>query len=164
LNILETASRLLPSAPTRIDEGVFAGGVAMSTTRHNPFTPALDQDLPLERRWAFPGFDEKREYARWRAACDLWLLDLEGLTVVRCQTDDISQGGLHATIPIGYGLAVGQRYELRIRPNGEGRDAASPGWTACYGTVIRTRLLTDGKKDRLGFALRFDMPQPVSAH
>ncbi|MCK6457322.1 MAG: PilZ domain-containing protein [Phycisphaerae bacterium] len=137
----------------------------MSLLRHNPFAHAIERDLPLERRWATSRFEEKREFERHHIVTDVWLLDLEGLTVLRCQTDDIGQGGLHATVPIGFGLAVGQRYELRLRSHADG--APTPrgaGWSACYGTIIRTRLLTSGDQHRLGFAMRFDSPQHVIVH
>ncbi len=137
----------------------------MSTLRQNPFGQVLGHDLPLERRWAVAHADERREYQRWPARSAVWLLDLEGLSVLRCQTDDLSQGGLHATVPIGYGLAVGQRYELRMKPDAPGEyeplndTALPPQWASCYGTIIRTRLLNFEGQHRLAFAVRFDSPQ-----
>src|SRR5262245_43434453 len=46
---------------------------------------------------------DRRDYTRRMLACDLWLLDLSGQSVLRCKTDDISDAGLHATAPIGFG-------------------------------------------------------------
>ena len=129
----------------------------MSSVQNNPFSTAESlatlprSELLLENR---------RDLQRWPAQCDVWLLDLEGMTVLRCQTDNVSSGGLHCTVPIGFGLAVGQRYELRIRRPNDDVAAVRPAWAGCYGTIIRTRLITDGITDRLAVALRFDSAQP----
>jgi hypothetical protein len=128
-----------------------------ATSRTNPFTPAgeLIAHLPVRPE----ALDDRRDGSRWPARCDVWLLDLEGMTVLRCQTDNVSSGGLHCTVPIGYGLAVGQRYELRIRRSPDESPSARSSWTGCYGTIIRTRLITEGGIDRLGVAIRFDTAQ-----
>ena len=149
---------------------------------------------------------DRRDYTRREAVYDLWLIDLAGGSVLRCKTDDISDAGLHATAPIGFGLAIGQRWELRIANTADGRQlavegrrlaeavrpaafapgapgvgtgndnvgpvhgAASPdhgrlgrfGQPLGYGTIIRTEILiVDGRSDRLGIAVRFDVPQLV---
>lgn len=133
----------------------------MSTLRQNPFGQMLESS-PAGSRVATPTMlEEKREFQRAPSSADLWLLDLEGLTVLRSQADNIGSGGLHTTVPIGYGLAVGQRYELRIRPLHAPVAPGRPGWAACYGTIIRTRLMTERNHDRLGVAIRFDTPQAV---
>lgn len=129
----------------------------MSSIRNNPFTTA-DAIANFPRSQLT--LDDRREIARWPAQCDVWLLDLEGMTVLRCQTDNVSSGGLHCTVPIGFGLAVGQRYELRIRRPNDDAVGARPAWAGCYGTIIRTRLITDGITDRLAVAVRFDSAQP----
>jgi len=104
---------------------------------------------------------ERRDYARRRVACDLWLIDLESQSVLRCKTDDISDAGLCASAPIGFGLAVGQRYEVRISsssnaPPTSPHVAASLG----YGTILRSGIeVLKDRQDRVGFAVRFDVPQ-----
>ncbi len=130
-----------------------------ATARTNPFTPTEAADIIATMPLTRGALDERRDTSRWPARCDVWLLDLEGMTVLRCQTDNVSSGGLHCTLPIGYGLAVGQRYELRIRRSPDESPTARSSWTGCYGTIIRTRLISEGGVDRLAVALRFDSAQ-----
>jgi len=104
---------------------------------------------------------DQRDYARRKLQCELWLIDAGAAAVFRCKTEDISDAGLLARAPVGYGIAVGQRYELRIAP-----DLTTPVKTAHmapslgYGTVTRTKLhVGDGGEDVVRFAVRFDVPQ-----
>jgi hypothetical protein len=104
---------------------------------------------------------DKRDYDRRKLQCDLWMSDVASRSVLRCKTDDVSDAGIHATAPIGFGLAVGQRYEVRIADTGSlvagGNSLSSP---LGYGTVIRTEIRLGGERpDRVGFAMRFDAPQ-----
>ncbi len=104
---------------------------------------------------------DRRDYARRRVACDLWLIDRESQSVLRCKTDDICDAGLCASAPIGFGLAVGQRYEVKILPSPNtpptsAHLAASLG----YGTIVRSGLeVLKDQQGRVGFAVRFDAPQ-----
>lgn len=118
---------------------------------------------PMFDRWGL-GFGrhrtDRRDYMRRSVACDLCLLDLSGRSVLRCETDDVSDAGLHALAPIGFGLAVGQRYEVRVL--GDSGDMVSNplGVSLGYATVIRTEVQTFvAESGRVGFALRFDVPQ-----
>ncbi|MFO0972370.1 MAG: hypothetical protein U1A27_02880 [Phycisphaerae bacterium] len=136
----------------------------MSSLRHNPFTvssPGAQVLAPALARDAIAAA-ERREFGRWLAESDVWLLDLEGLTVLRCKADNLSEGGVQCTVPIGYGLAVGQRYELRVIHRQVSDPTRKAFWSGCYGTIIRTRLVTEGQKHQLSVALRFDTPQPFS--
>jgi hypothetical protein len=104
---------------------------------------------------------DKRDYSRRKLSCDLWLIHAPSQCVFRCKTDDISDAGLHATAPIGYGLAVGQRYELRIAQLEHARAMSAPlARSLGYATVVRTEMHVHGDRlDRVGFAVRFDVPQ-----
>ena len=104
---------------------------------------------------------DQRDYTRRGIACDVWLTDVGSRSVLRCKTDDISDAGLHATAPVGYGLAVGQRYEVRIaRQDAMSHDSLPVTKTLGYATVIRTEMRIGGERpDRVGFAVRFDVPQ-----
>ncbi len=107
---------------------------------------------------------DQRDYSRQQLRCDLWLTEMESQTILRCRTDNVSDAGLHATAPIGFGLAVGQRYEARMAA-GE-PDLAPAGKhgpkSLGYATVIRTEMhVGDGMPDRIGFAMRFDVPQLI---
>ena len=105
---------------------------------------------------------ERRDYARRLIARDVWLIDLESQSVLRCKTDDVSDAGLSATAPVGFGLGVGQRYEVRIAPS---RTAAMTPHLAAslgYATIVRSGIqVSDDRPDRVGFAVRFDVPQLI---
>jgi hypothetical protein len=106
---------------------------------------------------------DKRDYERRPVARDLWLIDHQANAVLRCRSNDISDAGMHATAPIGFGMAVGQRYEIKIA-NGDHGAFPHAGATKSlgYGTVIRTEMqIGRGPLDRVGFALRFDVPQLI---
>jgi hypothetical protein len=106
---------------------------------------------------------DKRDYERRALLRDVWLIDSHTQTVMRCRTNDISDAGLHANAAIGFGLAVGQRYELRVANVDALRGmSAHRARSFGYGTVIRTEMHADGhESDRVGFAMRFDVPQLV---
>ena len=122
---------------------------------------------PMFDRWGLgPGHADRRdqrEYARRHVRCDLWLIDGASQAVLRCKTNDIADAGLHATAPIGFGLAVGQRFEARIAAaQTTGAMSAHLAASLGYATVIRTEIrVGDDKPDRVGCALRFDVPQLI---
>lgn len=129
---------------------------------HLSTPPLFEQSTPrLSGTRRFNRMDH-RDYSRRPVQVDVWLVDPQTQTILRCKTDDVSDAGLHANAPIGFGLAIGQRYEARIvnagprlRPNPE-HLTKSLG----YGTVVRTEMQIQGDRDdRIGFALRFDVPQ-----
>ncbi len=107
--------------------------------------------------------DEQRDYSRRQIRCNLWMIDVESRSVLRCKTADISDAGLSASAAIGFGLAIGQRYELRIANGGSSGESSPHLATPLgYGTVVRSGIEVDeGKMDRVGFALRFDVPQLI---
>lgn len=110
---------------------------------------------------------EKRDYERKNTQCELWLIDVGSQSILRCRTDDVSDAGLHASAPVGFGLAVGQRYEIRLSPPSSGLRPLSEQWAKSlgYATVIRTEIrVGDDKPDRVGFAVRFDVPQLLPIH
>ena len=108
---------------------------------------------------------DHREYSRHPVECDVWLIDGESQYVLRCRTDDVSDAGLHVTAPIGFGLAIGQRFEARIAtPHVAGPMSAHLASSLGYATVIRTAIkVGDHRPDRVGCALQFDVPQLVPA-
>ena len=50
---------------------------------------------------------------------ELWMVDHEGATVLRCRCLAVSATRMRLCVPVGYGVAVGQRYELSARGTGE---------------------------------------------
>lgn len=134
-----------------------------------PLETCEPETLPMFDRWRLDGFrderSDKRDYTRRPMACDIWLIDLGGQSVLRCKTDNVGDAGLHAHAPIGFGLAVGQRYELKMTQNtARAVLGPHPAKSLGYGTVIRTEMkLGSGASDRIGFAIRFDTPQLLPA-
>lgn len=106
---------------------------------------------------------DNRGYARRPVECDLWLIDEGAQNVLRCKTDDVSDAGLHATAPVGFGLAVGQRFEARIAdPHKAGPMSTHLAESLGYATVIRTEIkVGENRPDRVGCALQFDVPQLI---
>lgn len=141
---------MLSDPPTPIPLGSPHLGKPPLFERWDRFTPRTD------RR-------DQRVYARRPLACDVWLIDLASETVVRCKTDDVSDAGLYATSPVGYGLAIGQRYEVRIASSAlAGKASPDLAPSLGYATVVRTQLeVGRGDPHRIGFALRFDVPQLI---
>lgn len=100
-----------------------------------------------------------REHHRREVNLPLWLTDVLGETVLHCRCTNLSAGGIHAIAPVGYGLAVGQRYELRLSPSEDRNGSLLVGDSLGYATIIRTRLRANSDKSDVSFAARFDSPQ-----
>ncbi|MCP4247121.1 MAG: hypothetical protein GY778_08730 [bacterium] len=103
---------------------------------------------------------ERRSSARRSDGIWTSLMTLDGEELIRCQADDVGEGGLHLTPPVGFGFAVGQRYEVLL--GGEGPDGRPTDITGegHYATVVRTEFLPDAHEEhrQLGVGLRFDQP------
>ncbi len=99
---------------------------------------------------------ERREGVRREAGFWAGLITLDGREVLRCRADNISEGGMHVSAPIGYGFAVGQRYEVLVgRGDSEAQQNSFLG-EGHYATVVRTEFLIDDDGDAVGVGLRFD--------
>ena len=101
---------------------------------------------------------ERRDGVRREAGFWAGLITLEGCEVLRCLADNISEGGMHLTAPVGYGFAVGQRYEVLV---GRGEEGAGHGGLlgeGHYATIVRTEFLMNDQGDQVGVGLRFDQP------
>jgi hypothetical protein len=86
------------------------------------------------------------------------LLALDGEEVIRCDCDNMGEEGLHFTAPVGYGFAVGQRYELLVGERDEAGQDRSLSGAGHYATVVRTQFLMADLGDQVGVGLRFDQP------
>jgi hypothetical protein len=160
----------------RIDAESSVGGQRSMVRRPdmstNPLTPIPlgsphVAEPPMFPRFGFDDLDReranKRTYSRRKIQCELFLIDRNTDTVLRCRTEDISDAGVYATAPIGYGLAVGQRYELRIACV-NGSHAASAELIPSLGFATVTRLEIEvqrGDAHRVGFSMKFDVPQLI---
>ena len=99
---------------------------------------------------------ERRFESRQPIACDLWMIDHYGSTVLRCRCMETSPGGMRLRVPLGYGVAEGQRYELRSHLPGS-RMAATLGLVGSrWATVVRTRLCIEEGEDHLDIGVMLD--------
>ena len=108
---------------------------------------------------------ERRSEPREPAFGALWMVDHEGETVLRCQCLEASRNGLRLRVPLGYGVAEGQRYELRSHlpgalPITEGFDLMGSRWA----TVVRAQMRVNDHGDYLevGVALDEMVASPIS--
>lgn len=104
---------------------------------------------------------ERRHDARKHVACDLWMIGHESSTVLRCRCDNAGKTGLHLLAPLGYGIAEGQRYELRSLAPGTRPTPAFDLTTSRWARIVRTEFLLDGGRDRLGLGVALE-PAPGS--
>jgi hypothetical protein len=103
--------------------------------------------------------------------CDLWMIDYAGSTVLRCHCLESSPSGMRLRVPLGYGVGVGQRYELRAHLPGERPTAGVRLIGSAWITISHARIpLTEDAdhldvhaiRDPLENALRLSV-QPHSA-
>lgn len=104
--------------------------------------------------------EERRTAPRERTLVSATLRTMRGSQVIDCPADNISEGGMRITAPVGFGLAVGQRFEVNLRADeraGRPDDLIGDGH---YATVVRTEFVLDQGQhdDRVGVGLRFDQP------
>ncbi|MCC7291616.1 MAG: PilZ domain-containing protein [Phycisphaerales bacterium] len=100
--------------------------------------------------------DERRCDDRVSRDLRVTLIREDGSRIGPYPTDNLSESGLHVTVPVGYGLAVGQRYEVVLR------DSNSPPSVrideGLYATVVRTQMRTETERNAIGVGLRLDQP------
>ncbi len=102
------------------------------------------------------GDGEKRLDTRRPIACDLWMIDHYGSTVLRCRCLEMSRTGMRLRVPLGYGVAEGQRYELRSHlPGAEARNSLGLIGSR-WATVVRTQMCLDGNDDHLDVGVVLD--------
>jgi hypothetical protein len=140
-----------------------------SVTEHRLTTPSvvpLHRDRPADRWSLAARANEMRAAPRVPLQVDFHLIDRTGRTMLRCCSTNISRGGMYAAVPIGYGLAVGQCYEVRLRAQTDDIGPAPGAIVEGRAAVVWTELRLDGGDDRLGVGLQFDRPLPagVIAH
>jgi len=133
----------------------------MSRTIVSP-APTVEVEVTSElaaRERALDNIGERRRWPRDQHSVWATLRALGGDEVPARTADNVSEGGLRVTIPIGFGVAVGQRFEVllqqRQEPGGESRDVLGEGH---YATVVRTEIMLaeEGESDRVGVGLHFD--------
>ena len=118
---------------------------------HTGSTAVLEPPLGLERR-----FEPRRV-----VTCDLWMVDHHGSTVLRCRCLDASKNGMRLRVPLGYGVAEGQRYELRSHLPGVNPRASFGFMSSRWATVVRTQVFLGDDEDHLDVGVLLDVAEPV---
>ncbi len=119
---------------------------------------------------------EKRQWPRRSLRCALVLNSSvvepqAKLVTVPAECSDISNGGLCAIVPLGYGVAIGQRYTFQLTIGERGPEPGSLQTVSQQGEIVRAELLLgeDGYADRVGIGVRLFgprsglVPMPVTA-
>ena len=124
--------------------------------------PAAMPQMPPESEAAAQAVAERRTGVR--SGSGLWasLLTLDGREMIRCAADNVGEGGMHLTSPVGYGFAVGQRYEVLLGRQDQDAPQSELLGEGHYATVVRTEfhMGTEDQpgRDHIGVGLRFDQP------
>jgi len=92
---------------------------------------------------------------------DLWMVDHNGTTVLRCRCLAVAATRMRLCVPAGYGVAAGQRYELSARGAGENPCSPSRARVTFWVTVVQTQNMTDEAPDRLDVAVAVDQMTPA---
>lgn len=117
-----------------------------------------DSGSPAGRAFLANRGDDPRAEVREPASFDVWMIDHDGSTVLKCHCDNASTRGLHLIAPLGYGIAEGQRYELRSHAPGV---MPLPGFGMVgrrWARVVRTEIAIGERQDHLGVGLEFEAP------
>jgi len=101
-------------------------------------------------------FIERRFEMREPVTCDLWMIDHHGSTVLRCHCLESSVHGMRLRVPLGYGVAEGQRYELRSHLPGSRTGTTLGLVNSRWATVIRTHLHIEDGEDHLDVGVVLD--------
>lgn len=102
--------------------------------------------------------EDRRTSERVALRVSLKLLGLGSTNALPCTVSNVSAGGLFVHVPMGSGLEVGQRYEVKVpapRPPAQLAGIAGEG---AYATVVRTKQLAQEPAPLIGAAMRFDQP------
>lgn len=104
-----------------------------------------------------PSFiNDRRLEGRELIRCDLWMVDHNGATVLRCRCEEVSEHGMRLRVPLGYGVAEGQRYELRSHLPGASANATLGMVGRRWATVVRTQVHLGGGEDHLEVGVVLD--------
>jgi hypothetical protein len=125
--------------------------------------------MSLEQVVALPGtleippafVNDRRDEPRRSEDCELWMIDHYGSTVLRCHCLEVSNNGMRLRVPLGYGVAEGQRYELRSHLPGA-RPSTPLGLIGSrWATVVRTTLLVGENDDHVEVGVVLDHSEAV---
>jgi len=81
-----------------------------------------------------------------------------GLRDLMCEADEIGEGGIHLRVPLGFGLATGQRYEVTFDAKPGLPELSNVVGETRQATVVRTEMNLDRSPHEVGVGMRFDHP------
>ncbi|MEW6252624.1 MAG: hypothetical protein AB1716_18455 [Planctomycetota bacterium] len=84
-----------------------------------------------------------------KLCCHLWMIDHYGSTVLRCHCLESSPMELRLRVPLGYGVGVGQRFEVRSHLPGQRPGPAFGMIGSAWVTIVEARILLDDDADHL---------------
>ncbi len=99
---------------------------------------------------------ERQPEVRTALSGDLWMIDHNGATVLRCRCLAASATRMRLCVPVGYGVAVGQRYELSARGAGENPFSPLRATVTSWVTVVQTQRMTGEDPDRIDVGVTVD--------
>jgi hypothetical protein len=99
---------------------------------------------------------ERRFEPRRPACCDLWMIDHHGSTILRCRCTEVSRNGMRLSVPLGYGVAEGQRYELRSHLPGAPPRTSLGLIGSRWATVVRTQVALEANEHHLDVGVVLD--------
>ena len=107
---------------------------------------------------------ERQPEVRTALSGDLWMIDHNGATVLRCRCLAVSATRMRLCVPAGYGVAVGQRYELGARRPGEHSFSPLHAVATFWVTVVQTQCMTDGDFGRIDVGVAVDQIEPTPSY
>jgi hypothetical protein len=100
--------------------------------------------------------EDRRSEPRQPVVGMLWMVDHDGDTVLPCHCLEASPVGMRLRVPLGYGVAEGQRYELRSHLPGA-RPIEGFGLTGCrWATVVRAQVCLEGQAAHVDVGVTLD--------
>lgn len=110
-------------------------------------------------------YHEKRQSPRRDLHCSALLIDEfggKGLPrAIPAQCTNVSNSGLFAIVPMGYGVAIGQRYAFQLAIQEHGTETRSRQTIAQQGEIMRVELQfgEDGYANEIGIGVRLSGPR-----
>lgn len=103
---------------------------------------------------------DRRFVPRVPIAGRVWLIDSAGIPIVQCDFADASPSGICLRVPVGFGVAEGRRYELRVA-HPTARPSAFGLQTSRWARVVRTRLSFETGEGILEVGMAYE-PAPAA--
>lgn len=102
--------------------------------------------------------EERRTTARLTQRLEIELTGMGYSEGYRCVAEDVSETGILLHSPAEYGLAVGQRCEIRFADCGGSPKLSALKNETCFATVVRTTHQPSVEGSTIEAGLRFDHP------